>query len=103
MAINASVTTGQRRAAIFSCLMGINIAPRLSCRQNFGQAKTLYTSRQCSYAIGPFPDDASPCPLSAGHPFDFAQGGSSGSREGLPWSLSKRRPAVAQPEISMAV
>ncbi len=36
IAINVSVTTGQRRAAMFSCLMGINIALRPCYRENPG-------------------------------------------------------------------
>ena len=41
MAINASVTTGQRRASMFSCLMGINIALRPCHGQNHDLLATV--------------------------------------------------------------
>src|ERR1035438_8313020 len=56
MAINARVTTGQRRAVIFSCLIGTNIGLR-------PPQKSRHTSRQCSFARAPFPDDARSCPI----------------------------------------
>src|ERR1700722_20724767 len=56
IAINAMVTTGQRRAVIFSCLMGSNIFPSLA------RQPRAY-SRQCSFAAGSFPDDSGTVPI----------------------------------------
>src|SRR5690348_2088926 len=68
--IKARVITGHRRAVIFSCLMGINIAicpdPSKSCN----------TPRQFNFVDGRFPDDEGTWPIFSNRDF--------GKRVGLP-------------------
>jgi hypothetical protein len=64
-AINARVTTGQRRASMFSCLMGINIDYASASPENPTH------SRQFNFGDMRFKDDAWLWPIFSNPPFPW--------------------------------